>query len=211
MQNSSSLPRLEDPSALAGRLIQKAHNQGGLPEIAIGITWLLLSGLICAQVALPHRSIGFKIAVLTDAILIPALILGTPAALRWVRRRYLLTRVGYVQYKPAGRKQIGFGILVAVLMAVALFGVVPRLARPDAWLLAGTGLFSGAIAALGGRLPRFVIGGLLMAAMGMILAWSGVPLEIGFAILFGFEGVVCLVSGGVVCLRFMRQPSDSGE
>lgn len=211
MQNSSSLPRLEDPNALAGRLIQKAHNQDGLPEIAIGITWLLISGLICAQVALPHGSIGFKIAVLTNAILIPALVLGTPAALRWVRRRYLLARVGYVQHKPVGWKQIGFGILAAVLMAIALFGVVPRLARPDAWLLAGTGLFGGALAALGGRLPRFVIGGFLMAAMGMILACSGVSLNLGFAILFGFAGGLSLVSGGIVCLRFMRQPSDSGE
>ena len=211
MQNSSSLPRLEDPGALAQRLIQRAHNQDGLPEIAIGITWLLISGLICVQIALPHGSIGFKIAVLTLAILMPVLSLGTPAALRWVRRRYFIERVGYVQYKPVGWKQIGFGILVAVLMLVALFGVVPRLARPDAWLLAGTGLFGGALAALGGRLPRFFIGGLLMAAMGMILAYTGVALDVGFAILFGFAGGLSLVAGGIVCLRFMRQPPDPGE
>jgi len=211
MQNSSSLPRLDDPNVLAQRLIQKAHNQDGLPEIVMGITWLLISGLIYAQFALPHGSIGFKIAVLTLAIFGPALILGTPAALKWVRRRYFIERVGYVQHKPAGRKQIGFGILGVVLVAGVLFGVVPRLSRPDGWLLAGTGVFGGAIVALGGRLPRFLVNGALMAATGMILACSGVSLDRGFAILYGFEGVVCLVSGGVVCRRFMRQPLETGE
>ena len=208
MQNASSL---EDPNALAGRLMQRAHNQDGLPEIAIGITWLLIAGLTSAQITLPRGSIGLKAAVVVLAILIPALCFSTPALLKWVRRRYFIERVGYVQHKPAGWRQIGFGILVAVLMAGALFGVVPRLARPDAWLLAGTGLFGGALMALGGRLPRFVIGGLLMAATGMILACFGVSLELGFAIFFGFEGGVCLVSGGIVFLRFMRQPPETGE
>ena len=119
--------------------------------------------------------------------------------------------MGYVQHKPAGRKQIGFGILGVVLVAGVLFGVVPRLSRPDGWLLAGTGVFGGAIVALGGRLPRFLVNGALMAATGMILACSGVSLDRGFAILSGFEGVVCLVSGGVVCRRFMRQPLETGE
>jgi hypothetical protein len=56
-----------------------------------------------------------------------------------------------------------------------------------------------------------LVNGALMAATGMILACSGVSLDRGFAILYGFEGVVCLVSGGVVCLRFMRQPLETGE
>lgn len=211
MQNSSSLPRLEDPNALASRLIQRAHNQDGLPEIAVGLFFLIDSGLTYAQFALPHGSIAFKAVVVALAILLPALCLGTPAALRWVRRRYFIERVGYVRYKPAGRRQIGFGVLVAVLVAGALFGIVPRLARPDGWLLAGTGLFGGAIAALGGRLPRFVVNGALMAATGMILACSGVSLDLGFSILFGFAGMVCLASGGVVFLRFMHQPLESGE
>jgi len=211
MQNLSSLPGMKDPNALACRLMQRAHNQDGLPEIAIGITWLLISGLISAQVALPHGSIGFKVAVLALVILMPTLGFSTPAVLRWVRRRYFIERVGYVRHKPVGRKQIGFGILVAVLVSVALFGVVTRLARPDAWLLAGTGLFGGALMALGGRLPRFIIGGALMAAMGVYLACSGVALDLGFAILFGFEGVASLISGTVVCLRFMRQTLETGE
>ena len=140
MRGSSSLTGAADPNAVARRLMQKAHTRDGLPEIAVGLIFLLASGLLYAQAVLPRESSGFKSAVLAFSLLLPFLILGSPWALKWVRRRYMIERVGYVQHKPIRRRQIGFGILVAVLMAVALFGVVPRLARPDAWLLAGTGL-----------------------------------------------------------------------
>jgi hypothetical protein len=100
-------------------------------------------------------------------LLLTPLMLGSPWILKWVRRRYLIARVGYVESYPMGLKQIGAGIGLAVLMGVALFGVVPRLSHPDRWLLAGTGLFGGALAAYCGRLPRFVIGGALMAAAGL--------------------------------------------
>lgn len=211
MQNSSSLPQMEDPNALARHLLQRAHNQDGLPEIAMGGTFLLVSALQYAQFALAHGSIGFKTAVVTEAVLMPVLILGTPATLRWARGRYLMARVGYVKHKPIGRKQIGLGLMVAVLMAVALFVAATRASRPDGWILAGTGLFGGALAALGGRLPRFVIGGALSAAMGMLLATSGVSLDLGFAILFGFWAAMSLTSGGLAFARFMRQPVENGE
>jgi hypothetical protein len=209
MPNSSSFPH--DPNAMAQRLMQSAHTRDGLPEIAVGLSFLFASGLIYAQATLRRESIGFEAAVLAFAFLFPLLCLGSPWALKWVRRRYLIERLGYVQHKPIARKQIGVGIMLGVLMAVTLFAVVTRVSRPDGWLLAGTGLFGGALAALGGRLPRFVIGGALMAVTGLVVAFSGVSLEIGFAILFGFQGLVTLIAGGLVFLRFIRQPIETGE
>src|ERR1035437_1966090 len=188
MPNSSPLSHLLDPRAMAQHLIQRAHARDGLPEIAMGLPFLLISGLCYAQVMLPHQSIGFKAAVLASAFLIPLLCFGLPWALKRVRERYLIKRLGYVQYKPIGGKQIGIGIVFAILMAVALFGVVTHASRPDGWLLAGTGLLGGALTAWGGRLPRFVIGGVLVAATALIVAFSGVSLEVGFVILFGFQG-----------------------
>jgi hypothetical protein len=196
---------------MATRLMQRAHNRDGLPEIAAGFIFLLASGWIYAQVVLPRGSTGFKAAVIAFPLLLTFLIFGSPWVLKRVRRRYLIERSGYVEHKPMGRKQIGIGIMLALLMAVALFGVVPRLSQPDRWLLAGTGLFGGALTAFCGRLPRFVIGGVWMAAAGVLVAFSGVPLEAGFTILFGFYGLAALVSGGVVFLRFIRQPGEAGE
>jgi hypothetical protein len=181
-----------------------------LPEIALGLTFLVVGALSYAQVLLPRESIGFKAAVPGLALLIPVLCMGTPRALKWVRRRYLIERVGYVESKPICRGQIGIGITLAVLVAAVLFGVVTQFSQPDRWVLAGTGLSGGALAALSGRLPRFVIGGVLMAVTGIVIAFSGVSLQIGFAVLFGFQGLLALISGGVVFLRFIRQPAEPG-
>ena len=68
MQNF--IPRTADPDAIARRLIQRAHNRDGLPEIAIGLSFLLVSGLIFVQVLLPRGSNGFKLAALALALLI---------------------------------------------------------------------------------------------------------------------------------------------
>jgi len=211
MRNSSSLTGAADPNAVARRLLQRAHTRDGLPEIAVGLIFLLASGLLYAQAVLPRESSGFKSAVLAFSLLLPFLILGSPWALRWVRRRYLVERLGYVRHKPIGRKQIGFGILLAALMTLVLFGVVPRFSQPDRWLLAGTGLSGGALLAWCGRLPRFVVGGVVMAAAGVLVAFAGVSLETGFAMLFGFQGLLTLASGGVVFLQFIRQPVETGE
>src|SRR5208337_5298049 len=97
--NSPSIPHAADPDAMATRLTQRAHNRDGLPEIAVGVTFLLVSGLSYAQVALPRGSIGFKVAVIAFSFLVPLLTLGSPRILKWVRRRYLIARVGYVEPK----------------------------------------------------------------------------------------------------------------
>lgn len=211
MTNSSSCPSLRDPDAIAKRLISRAHHRDGLPEIAVGLTFLTIGALIYAQAPLPHESMGFKVVILGLSLLMAILWIGSPRAVKWVRRRYLIERVGYVESKPICRKQIGIGIILAVLTAVFLLGVVTQFARPEQWVLAGTGLFGGALVALSGQLPRFVIGGVLMAAAGIAIALAGVSLQIGFAVLFGFQGLLALISGAVVFLRFMRQPAEPGE
>jgi hypothetical protein len=211
MHNSSSLNGASDPNAVARRLMQRAYNRDGLPEIAIGLMFLLFSGLIYAQIVLPRQSTGFILAVLAFSLLPLPLFFGSVRTLRWVRRRYLIERVGYVEYKPMRWRQIGFGIVFAALLALALFGVMTRLSHPDPWLLAGSGLLGGALLAWCGRLPRFVIGGVVMAATGALLAFAGVSLQIGFTMLYGFQGLVTLVSGGVVFLRFIREPMEKGE
>jgi hypothetical protein len=211
MLNSSSLSSTADPNAMAQRLIQKAHNRDGLPEIAVGLTFLMISGLIYAQLVLRRASMGSQAAIMALSLGIPLLCLGTPGVLKWVRGRFLVERLGYVRHKPIGRKPLGVGILLAALVAVALFVAVPRLAQPDRWLLAGTGLLGGGLAAWCGRSLRFIIGGVWMAATGVLVAFSGLPLQAGFAVLFGIQGLVTFISGGTVFWRFTRQPVNRGE
>ncbi|MGA7341052.1 MAG: hypothetical protein WBE72_07810 [Terracidiphilus sp.] len=211
MTRSPSTVFTESPDAMARRLMQKAHNRDGLPEIAVGLILLAVSGLIYTQSILPRGSVAFKAAVLAIAILIPVLCFASPPAVRRLRSRYLIGRVGYVRPKPIALKPILSGILLALGMFAVLFGVVPRLAHPNFWLLAGSGLLAGAIAAWGGRSLRFAVGGIAAAAAGLLLALSSVSLQTGFSLLWGFVGILSLVSGCVALARLLRSPFESGE
>jgi len=211
MLGSSSLHNVTDLDPIVKRLIQKAYTRDGLPECVVGLNFLFLSCLIYATEVLPRESTGFKTAVLAASFLLPLLIIGSRWALKWVRERYLVERLGYVQHKPINRKQIGLGILFSVLFALVLFGIVPRLSQPDRWLLAGTGLFGGGISALSSPPRRFVILGVVMAVTGLVVAFSGVSLGTGFTILYGVQGLVTLISGGVVFFRLIQQPVETAE
>lgn len=209
MQQTTNLPSHLDPAATAQKLIRQAHNQDGLPEIAIGLTFFLVSGLIGAQAVLPKGSLAAKAAIVAFSLLLPVLGFCAPSAVQWIRNRFLLDRVGYVRPKPAARRHIALGFALALLAAAALLGVVTSASRPDAWLIAGTGVLGGALAAFSGRLPRFVIYGGVMAATGIAIALAGVPIETGFTIYFGLTGLMVLVSGCVVLLKLIRQPLES--
>jgi hypothetical protein len=109
---------------MAKRLMQGAHTRDGLPEIAMGLTFLLVSGLLYLQLVLPRKSIGFIAAVIAFAFFVPILGIGLPWILKWVRRQYLIERVGYVQHKPIGRKLIGLQIALAAVTAIIMLGIV---------------------------------------------------------------------------------------
>jgi hypothetical protein len=189
MQDSFLQPVTANPDQVANSLIQKAHNRDGLPEIAIGITFLAVAGLLWADVVLPPGSPWHRTGALVFGLVVPTLILGSQWAIKKVRRRYLIEKVGYVEFKPANRKRsflvMGIAFAVAIAAAFAAFkGAFP----PASWFLAGLGIFGGALAAIAGRIPRFVIGGVVMAVLGVLIGLSRVSLGLGQAILYGIHG-----------------------
>jgi len=212
---NESSPRLmeENPDAIANRLMQKAHNRDGLPEIAIGLVFLAVAVTMWMQVVFPRGSMPFKAASLLLALLVPALIYGSQWGIKQVRRRFLIEKVGYVELKPVSRKRSGLAFGVALVIAVAvvfaahIYGSFP----PSSWVLAGTGIGGGLLAALSGRIPRFVAGGVVMAAIGIVLAFSRPSPEMGFLILFGLMGLLSLISGCTVLLLFINKPDAADE
>ena len=78
-------------------------------------------------------------------------------------------------------------------------------------MLGATGIGGGVLAAIAGKLPRFITGGAVMAVTGLVLAFSAVSLATGFAILYGLMGALSLLSGCVVFLHFMRLPIEAGD
>jgi hypothetical protein len=212
MNEASSRLLEETPEQIAGRLMQRAHNQDGLPEIVIGLLFLLTAGLDWVQMVSRPRSVAYVAAILGLAILLPILMLGSPWAIKRLRRHYLVARLGYVEFKPVRWKRfwVVFGIAyVAAFVGAFAFQSAPP--PPDSWVLAATGVVGGALMAFAGRLPRYFIGGMLMAAAGIVVAASRVPMVKGFAMLFGFAGLLSLLSGCVVLFLFMRKPAEGGE
>jgi len=214
MTPSSSRLLEENPDRIAGRLLQKAHNRDGLPEIAIGLTFLLLAVLMWTQIAFRRGSLPFKAAIWAGALGIPALMLSSQWIIKKLRGHLLVEKEGYVKLKPANRNQTGIVVAIALVIAVAAI-IAAYLGRnsfpPTAWVLAGTGIGGGVLAALAGRIPRFFIGGGIMAATGIALAFSRVSLGVGFMILYGLMGFLSLVSGCVVLLHFLRRPTEPAQ
>jgi hypothetical protein len=212
MTETSSRLFEETPEKIAGRLMQKAHNQDGLPEIAIGVVFLALAVLCWLPTAIQPRSPAYIAAICGQALLIPILVLRLQWAIKTVRRKFLIEREGYVESKPVNRRRPALVAGVALVVAIAgVFAAFRGSFPPASWVLGATGIGGGALAAIAGRLPRFVIGGVVMAVTGLVLAFSTASLATGFAVLYGLIGALSLISGCVVFVLFMRTPAEAGE
>jgi hypothetical protein len=207
---SSFLQEVEaDPDAVARRLMRIAHNRDGLPEIAIGTILLTTAFLIWLQVAYPRGSFAYQASWWGMMLLMMPMIGGSPWAIKWVRRRFLIEKTGYVELKPVPKGLLIVVTCIAFVVAAAMaWAVHLRALPPSGWLVAGTGLVWGLLAAYAGRLPRYVVGGVLMATVGICLGLSRVSFEMGSLILYGSMGMLSLVSGCVVLLHFVRMPSE---
>ncbi len=201
-----------NPDAAVRQLMQKAQIQDGLPEIAIGFILLVLAGLMWLQVVFRPGSFWNLVTPLGMIFVVSPMIGAAPWIIRKLRRRYLIERVGYVEPKPTNRKRLAVVLGLAFVVAVAVAYVVSRAKLPSAsWMLAETGIVFGALSAYAGRLTRLMMVGAIMAATGIVLAFSKVSLEVGFAILYGLPGLLSLISGCVVLVLFLRNRDEAGE
>src|SRR5271166_2981317 len=85
---------MEDPDRLAGRLMQRAWNRDGLPEIAGGLIALYVSGIFIIQLLLEKRWLGIGVIQVLLVLITPMGYL-LPRAVQWARSRWLIERVGY--------------------------------------------------------------------------------------------------------------------
>lgn len=201
-----------DPDAAARRLMRIAHNRDGLPELAIGTVLLTNAFLTWLQVAYPRGSFAYRSSWWGMMLGLIPMIGVSPWAIKWMRRRFLIEKVGYVELKPVPRRLLIIVTCIAFVVAAAMaWAVHLRALPPSGWMVAGTGITWGLLAAYAGRLPRYVVGGVLMAAVGVCLGLSGVSFEMGSLILYGSMGILSLVSGCVVLLHFLRMPDEETD
>jgi len=211
MSTSSSNFADSDPTKIARKLMQTAYNRDGLPEICIGLFLFCYGALMYLQRILPHRSAAFAVNVLALAFFVPVMGIGLPWVIKSLRRRFLLSRAGYVKSKPPSRRAVYTGIFTAIVIAILGVFVFVYVARHSHWELAAAGIFSGGLMVLIDRSLRFVFIAAFAAAAGIWLTLSNLALDLGFAILWSSLGLIFLISGTIVLLRFLRQPEGSEE
>lgn len=97
------------------------------------------------------------------------------------------------------------GILVTVVIhkgwGAALWGLLPR----DSWGLVESGILGGVVMIFYSRLPRYLIGGVAIAGMGILLAFSRVSFDVGIAVLGGIACLLPVIAGSVALFLFLRQ------
>jgi hypothetical protein len=204
-------PIVGDPKVLANRLLTRAWNRDGLPEIGVGLLWLFCAGLIYAMEILPARSPGQVAAVLAFALGFPVISLGLKPLLKRARNRWLVEREGYVEGLRVCPKKYLWPLAAMVVILPSIMFITHHSERS---LLPITGLLGALIAgAVGwtGHLPRFVAGGLIMLATSIGLALSGIPVNLGMAVLFASQGLLCLIVGGVVFVRLLTEPGEGAD
>jgi len=220
----------ENPDAIAKRLMQKVEFRDGLQEIMIGISILMFAVWNGLVIAFQHGFLAHKGVISYFMLVMMPLPVLMGLMIKKVRQRFLIDKVGYVKLKPVNRKQLGIrqGItmgLAFIVAALAMFvtlkmviasrngGGVPHwgLFTPAGWVFVGNGIVGGAIMIFRVRLTRYLIGGVMMVALGILLALNGVSLNVGITILYGFAGLLALISGSVVFFLILRQPAESGE
>lgn len=220
----------ENPDAIAKRLMQKAEFRDGLLEIMIGISILMFAVWNGLVVAFQHGFLAHKGVISYFMLVMMPLPVLMQLMIKKVRQRFLIDKVGYVKLKPVKREQLGIrqGIIIGlafIVAALATFviikmmiasrngGGVPQWGFFTAvgWLFVGMGIIGGAIMIFLIRLTRYLIGGVIMVALGILLALNGVSLNAGITILYGFAGLLALISGSVVFFLILRQPAESGE
>jgi hypothetical protein len=223
MNDISSRLLEETPEVIASRLMQKASHQDGLPEIAVGLMLLTFAALYGLQVVFPPGSTINKDA--SSAVLVLMMLMIIPFyGLQWatkkIRARFLMGRVGYVKLKPLNRRQFG-RIVTACLVAMGVAAVLAAIVSyfvfsrhplvPFRMLLAVNGIGFASLAAIGGRRIRYYVLGGLEAAIGIVLAFSGVSMNAGMTILYALPGLFCLVSGCIALTALLRTPVEAGE
>ncbi len=211
LRSMDGSPAMEDPDRLACRLMQRAHNRDGLPEIAVGLIFLYVSGVFAAQFQWPV----LRAASVALILLIPLGYL-VPRAIKWVRNRYLIERTGYVEGKPLSRKLRALIVAVsavsgAISAAAVTIAVRNHAHLPSWWVVAGTGVFCGVLFPVCGRSRRFVLNGAVVTATGILLGLDHAGYTIGWTVLYGVAGAVTVITGTVVLLRFLRESPEAGD
>lgn len=204
------------------RLMRIAHLSDGLTEISEGLVFLLIAGTAHVLSSPPQALKAWIDAspsiVLLTVLSLPLLLfsVGGVRGVLWLRRTYLLDKVGYVEFEPLNGKQlgIGIGVFVGVLVGIVLLAAALRWFQqvdPAASLFLLVGVFFGVILVWLGRTPRFIVCGVVavFGAVWLVLSHTSLPaIPMLFCVLVGSS---LFISGAFALVRLLLRSAGKPE
>ena len=180
----------------------------GIFEIGFGLLCIVLG----AYLAVDELLQGTWFATLVDLLLV-GVVIGGAFSVRWLvqvwKERVTFPRTGYVSYSR--ERSRGQTILAGVIVLGALALMIFLLSRVELQTLARplvTGIIFGiAMIFVGWRtsLNRFYLHGLFSMLLGVGIAFSTWGNYVGLAVFYLVIGLVIIVSGMILLVKYLRQ------
>jgi MFS family permease len=198
-----------DIEKIEKRTIQSFY-EDGLPEISLGLIFLLLGGYFFAQAAIPEGStLSSALSVLFFLVIVSAGFLVS-RILRFLKRRITYPRTGYVAFKkkePSSKRRAATMIVGGIIGAAiaALYGISPSFktlfpAVNGLLLAVAVLLFAGKVG-----LVRFYILSAASAVIGLAVTAAGIGDIKGISLYYGFFGAALILSGLVALVAYLRK------
>ena len=198
-----------DIEKIEKRTVQSFYDDG-LPEISLGLIFLLLGGYFFAQAAAPEGSaLGPALSVLFILVIVSAGFLVS-RILRFLKRRITYPRTGYVAFKkkePSSKRRAATMVVGGIIGAAiaALYGISPSFktlfpAVNGLLLAVAVLLFAGKVG-----LVRFYILSAAAAVIGFAVTAAGVGDIKGIGLYYGLFGAALILSGLVALVAYLRK------
>lgn len=211
---------MEDRMLDVEQRVKRYWYSDGIADISVGAMFLMLGLFFGVQ---GYFGEGSKVAVILQVSMVLVMmggIFGVQWLVNTLKARLTYPRTGYVEYRAKDkesnqRRYVVIAVaLIIVVASIVLFDFVREL---DSMVLTSGILVGAVFIALRGKstgVTRFYILGGIAIVLGVGLSMGNLHQLYNLALFYGLEGVLLMITGGVVLRRYISQnpmPVDTGD
>jgi uncharacterized protein involved in response to NO len=179
----------------------------GLAELVAGLIFILLGIYFYLQVILPPDSLLANLLQAGLVLILVGIVFIGKRVLQLLKDRLTVPRTGYVEYSSPDKKHRYISGILAAVMAALVAGLILSSPAVQDWLPALTGLIVAAVwivTAARVGIFRFYLIAVASFVLGLVFSLAGLGDILGIAYFYASTGLLLLISGGIVLLRYLR-------
>jgi hypothetical protein len=190
------------------RRTRQYWTEDGLPEIFVGVLFLILAVYFYLQAVLPAGSLLNTLLEAGFALLVIGSVFLGRRILQFLKARLTYPRTGYVAYRQPSDRQRWVTAGVAFAMGSIVTALLVNAPASFDWMPAVSGLIVAVICLISGirlGLPRYYLLAAASLGLGLLLApgWLGdLP---ALAAYYALMGLVLCLSGGLTLRGYLRR------